>query len=132
MLNAIRQSAAIPVRDGEVCLVTSSSGKRWVVPKGLIDPGKTAGEAALQEAWEEAGLTGVLRPEPIGSYVYVKWGTVCYVTVFLMQVTEALPDWPERDRRQRAWLSPAEAMDRVEEAGLRDLLRAVPALEPVS
>ena len=49
----IRQSGAIPLRNGRVCLITSSNGKRWVIPKGLIDPGHTAGETALQEAWEE-------------------------------------------------------------------------------
>ena len=62
------------MRAGQVCLVTSSSGKRWVVPKGCMEPGKTAGELALQEAWEEAGLVGVLQPEPVGSYLYEKFG----------------------------------------------------------
>jgi len=62
----IRQAAAIPIRSGQICLVTSSSGKRWVIPKGMIEPGTTAGQIALQEAWEEAGLVGVLRPEPVG------------------------------------------------------------------
>jgi len=55
----IRQAAAIPLKEDAVCLITSSNGKRWVVPKGLIDPGHTAGESALVEAWEEADLVGV-------------------------------------------------------------------------
>ena len=47
--------------------ITSRNGKRWVIPKGWIDPGQTAGETALQEAWEEAGLTGALeRPSTRG------------------------------------------------------------------
>ncbi len=120
----IRQSAAIPVRGGEVCLVTSSNGKRWVIPKGLIDPGHTAGEGALQEAWEEAGLVGTLSREPVGSYLYEKWGGTCHVTVFLMQVTEAAEDWPERGMRQRCWVSPAEALERLEDRGLREVVRA--------
>src|SRR5437588_12755509 len=105
----IRQAAAVPMREGRVCLVTSSSGKRWVVPKGVIDPGQTAGEIALQEAWEEAGLTGVLRPEAVGSYLYQKWGTTCYVTVFVMEVVDAHDDWPERSVRERSWVTPAVA-----------------------
>jgi 8-oxo-dGTP pyrophosphatase MutT (NUDIX family) len=120
----IRQAAAIPVRGGEVCLVTSSSGKRWVIPKGCMEPGKTAGEVALQEAWEEAGLVGLLQPEPVGSYVYTKYGNEYFVTVFLMQVTDAADDWPERDLRQRAWLSPAETLGRLDDRGLRELVRA--------
>ena len=103
----IRQAAAIPVRGQQLCLVTSSSGKRWVIPKGLMEPGKTAGEIALQEAWEEAGLVGVLRPEPVGSYLYQKWGGTYHVTVFLLQVTEAAEDWPEHDLRERCWVEHA-------------------------
>jgi 8-oxo-dGTP pyrophosphatase MutT (NUDIX family) len=121
--NWIRQTGVIPIKGGRVCLVTSSSGKRWVIPKGLIDTGKTAGEMALQEAWEEAGLVGVLEPEPIGSYVYEKWGGTCHVTVFLMQVTDALDDWPERALRQRVWLTPLQALARIEDVGLREIIR---------
>lgn len=119
----ILQAAAIPVRGGQVCLVTSSSGKRWVIPKGLIDPGKTAGEMALQEAWEEAGLAGSLAPEPVGSYVYQKWGGTCFVTVFLMHVSEAHDDWPEQALRQREWLSVSQALERIDDPGLREVIR---------
>ena len=96
----VQQAGAIPVKDGRLCLVTSSNGKRWVIPKGLIDPGHTARDAALQEAWEEAGLAGTLRDEPVGTYLYDKWGGTCHVTVFLMDVTEAAEDWPERKVRR--------------------------------
>jgi 8-oxo-dGTP pyrophosphatase MutT (NUDIX family) len=125
MLPRVRQAAAIPVLDGRVCLVTSSSGKRWVLPKGMIDPGHTPGEAALTEAWEEAGLVGVLDPEPVGSYVYEKLGRECHVLVFRMTVTDVRELWPERAVRQRAWLSVDEAIDRVDEPGLRDIFRRV-------
>jgi 8-oxo-dGTP pyrophosphatase MutT (NUDIX family) len=121
-LDVIRQAAAIPVKDGLICVVTSRSGKRWVVPKGCLEPGKTSGEIALQEAWEEAGLTGVLEPEPIGSYVYTKTGFVYHVTVFLMLVTDAAEDWPERAVRERAWLTRSQALLQIEDPGLRALI----------
>jgi 8-oxo-dGTP pyrophosphatase MutT (NUDIX family) len=120
----IQQAAAIPYRDGRVCLVTSSSGKRWVIPKGCMEPGKTAGEVALQEAWEEAGLVGLLLPEPIGSYRYEKYGNEYLVIVFRLQVTDAADDWPERAFRQRSWLTPAEALERIDDRGLPELIRA--------
>lgn len=122
--DSIRQAAAIPVRNGLICLVTSRSGKRWVVPKGCMEPGKTAGEIALQEAWEEAGLTGVLQREPVGSYLYEKFSSQHLVTVFLMRVTEEAGDWPEDRFRQRVWVSPADAVDRIEDEGLRELIRS--------
>lgn len=120
----IRQAAAIPVRGSRVCVITSRNGKRWVIPKGLIEAEQTAGECALQEAWEEAGLVGTLSPEPVGTYLYDKFGGTCHVTVFLMEVTEVAQEWPECDMRQRAWVSPAGALDRIDDPGLGDVLRA--------
>jgi 8-oxo-dGTP pyrophosphatase MutT (NUDIX family) len=119
----IRQAAAIPVRGGRVCLVTSRSGRRWVIPKGCLEPGKTAGEIALQEAWEEAGLLGVLKGDAVGTYVYEKYGNDHFVTVFLMAVTEATEDWPERELRERIWLTPRQALSRIEDKGLQDIIR---------
>jgi 8-oxo-dGTP pyrophosphatase MutT (NUDIX family) len=122
--DCIHQAAAIPVRGEQVCLVTSSSGNRWVVPKGHLEPDKTAGWIALQEAWEEAGLVGVLRPEPVGSYLYSKFNNLYHVIVFVLEVTEAADDWPERTLRQRAWVDAGEAVARIQEKGLRELIRA--------
>ena len=119
----VRQAAALALRNGRVCLVTSRNAKRWVLPKGVIEPGQTAGETALQEAWEEAGLTGSLRPEPVGSYVYEKWCGVCHVTVFALEVTGMAQQWPERGLRQRLWLTPTSALKRViDDPGLYDVL----------
>jgi 8-oxo-dGTP pyrophosphatase MutT (NUDIX family) len=121
----IYQAAAIPVRDGKLCIVRSSSGKRWIVPKGCQEPGMTLSEIALMEAWEEAGLVGVLNPEPVGSYLYDKWGATCHVTVYLMGVTDSAEAYPEAMIRDRAWVTPALAMLRIRDAGLRAVLRKV-------
>jgi 8-oxo-dGTP pyrophosphatase MutT (NUDIX family) len=91
----------------------------------LIDPGHTAGEAALIEAWEEAGLVGVLSPDPVGSYLYEKYGRTHHVLVYTLQVTEAADEWPEQDVRRRELADPAEAVERVEEAGLKGIIEAV-------
>jgi 8-oxo-dGTP pyrophosphatase MutT (NUDIX family) len=121
----IHQAAAIPVKDGQVCIVQSRSRKRWVIPKGCAEPGKSLGEIALQEAWEEAGLLGLLDPDSVGTYLYEKWGSTHHVTVFLMQVREVAAEWPEREVRQRCWLTPSKALARIQEEGLRDILRSV-------
>ena len=118
----LRQAAALPVRDGEVCLITSRNGKRWVAPKGCLEPGKTAAEIALQEAWEEAGLVGALDPDPVGSYFYEKDGLTCHVIVFMMQVTGEAAEWPEQAFRERRWLTRAKAALRVADPGLRALI----------
>ena len=125
MAAAVRQAAAIPVRGGQVCLVTSRSGRRWVIPKGQIDPGHTAGEAALIEAWEEAGVLGALDPEPAGTYHYEKFGLDHHVTVFVMRVTDQKSDWPEQLDRRREWVPFETAAEWIDDPGLRDLLLAV-------
>lgn len=90
-----------------------------------MEPGKTAGEVALQEAWEEAGLVGILHKEPVGSYVYEKYGATHHVVVFLLDVTDAADDWPERTIRQRNWLTPTQALVRIEDRGLREIIRSL-------
>jgi 8-oxo-dGTP pyrophosphatase MutT (NUDIX family) len=103
--------------------VTSRRGKGLVFPKGRLESGRTFRQIALQEAWEEAGLVGVLRAKPLGSYRYQKAGTRFEVVMFLMDVTDVLMDWPESYKRMRYWLALAEAASCVRERGLRKLLR---------
>lgn len=120
-----QQAAAIAVHNGKVCIITSRSRSRWVIPKGCMEPGMTAGEIALQEAWEEAGLTGVLAREPLGSYLYEKSGNRYRVTVFFMEVTSVSERWPEKHQRTRRWLPADEAVQHLEEQGLRKLVNRV-------
>src|SRR5205823_563978 len=96
---------AVTVHSGARGLTAESfrSGRRWVIPKGVIDEGKSATETALQEAWEEAGLLGVLGGAA-GTYQYEKYGGTCLVTVFPMQVNEVRDDWPEAAARKRTWV----------------------------
>ena len=62
------------VMDGKVqiLLITSRGSGRWIVPKGWPMDGQTPGEAALTEAWEEAGVLGKVDWRPVGLYSYSK------------------------------------------------------------
>jgi 8-oxo-dGTP pyrophosphatase MutT (NUDIX family) len=120
---AVQQSGVLAVRAGMLCVVTSRSGKRWVVPKGCLEPGKSAREIALQEAWEEAGLAGLLDPDPLGSYFYEKAGDTCHVLVYRLEVVQIADSWPEQGQRERRWLSIPQAALAVEDLGLRELIR---------
>jgi 8-oxo-dGTP pyrophosphatase MutT (NUDIX family) len=118
-----RQSAVIPRRQGtggpEVLLITSHKKKRWVIPKGVVDPGMTPPESAAKEAWEEAGIEGTIDETPLGTYRYKKWGGTCTVEVFAMTVTAEAAEWPEANVRERKWVSLKEARRRLDETGLK-------------
>ena len=128
MAKSFDQAAVVPLRGGLVGMITSSNGKRWVVPKGQIDPGHTPREAASIEAWEEAGWLGFLEPEPVGSYTYRKEGRDRNVLVFLMAVTDERDQWPEASFRCREWLTPEEAVQRIGEPGLQAIVRGLSAV----
>ncbi|NDC53549.1 MAG: NUDIX domain-containing protein [Planctomycetia bacterium] len=122
---SVRQAAVVAIRSGRICLITSSSGKRWLVPKGNHERGAKLRQTALQEAWEEAGLVGWLKPAPLGNYEFEKLGRVHRVVVFRMTVTDVKQRWPERHRRQRRWLRPHDALPLIEHAKLRKILSRV-------
>ena len=121
------QSAALPYRRHggatEVLLITSSSGRKWGIPKGICEPGLTAQVSAAQEALEEAGVEGRPHPDSLGSYDLAKWGATCSVDVYPMTVTRVLPDsaWDE-SQRQRIWLPPDQAAARVDHPGLARII----------
>ena len=127
----VQQSAVIPFRrrNGqlEVLLITSSSNKRWVIPKGVNEPELSPRRSAAQEALEEAGIEGAVSRKSIGTYVYEKWGGLCCVQVFTMAVEVIHDKWLESSRRRR-WLHLDEAVRRVDEPGLKRLLRSLPGV----
>jgi 8-oxo-dGTP pyrophosphatase MutT (NUDIX family) len=111
----------------EVLLISSSSG-RWILPKGWPIDGLTAGEAAQQEAWEEAGIKkSYVAKEAVGTFLTKKrfdTGAVlaCDMKVFSVAVSKVVNDFPEADRRKRVWVSPKRAAEMVDETGLKTLL----------
>jgi 8-oxo-dGTP pyrophosphatase MutT (NUDIX family) len=126
------QYGCLPVRrldDGAplVLLVTSRETRRWIIPKGRPEKGRKAWQVAAQEAYEEAGLNGMISTKAVGSYQTVKrlksgQEVPCTVRVFLFQVEGELDDWPERDQRDRQWLTVEEAAKIAGEPGLVELL----------
>ena len=112
----------------EVLLITSLNSKRWIVPKGWPEPELGPAENAAREAFEEAGVTGKISARPIGRYHYLKerkegGGVPCSVEVFALAVTKQLDDWPEKSVREMVWLPVDQAVVRVAEPGLRQVLK---------
>jgi 8-oxo-dGTP pyrophosphatase MutT (NUDIX family) len=108
------QAAAVPYRRTEagveVCLIRAFDSANWGIPKGMIEQGDLADETALKETLEEAGLTGRLVGDPVGSYEYAKWETTLSVEVYLMEVEDELQAWDEAHFRERRWFPLREAL----------------------
>jgi 8-oxo-dGTP pyrophosphatase MutT (NUDIX family) len=125
----IRQACVIPFRIHQgtlkFCLITSLKKKKWIFPKGVVEPGETPAETGLKEAWEEAGLRGQIVGEPVGSYADRKWQAQLDVCVLLMSVTQCEDDWPEMRKRQRAWMSPAMTLENLPPGPLKMLFEQV-------
>jgi len=103
-----QQAAVIPFRildeRVEIALVTTLSGKRWVIPKGSLDEGEQSRDAAIRETEEEAGLIGVLERKPLGRYRFIRSNERYVVEVYLMRVTVVLDHWLEAGIRRRRWI----------------------------
>ncbi len=124
-----KQSAVIPYRYTndklEILLITSRKRKRWIIPKGIIEPNLTPQESALKEAIEEAGVKGKVYKELYGSYEFLKWGNTCEVKVYLMKVDKELDKWME-DFRERKWVSIARADELIDQPELNKLVKKIP------
>lgn len=116
-------------RGPEVLLVTSRDTGRWVIPKGWLMKDRTPAEAALREAFEEAGVEGRVAGEMLGLYSYDKVladesALPCVVSVFPVAVARLRASFPERDQRVRRWFRPAKAARKVAEPELSALIAA--------
>jgi diadenosine hexaphosphate hydrolase (ATP-forming) len=124
-LRVVRQAGAVVFRiEGGIPRVLIVRSKKdpslWVFPKGHIDPGEAATVAALREAYEEAGVSGIIIG-PAGPALTFRAGDhMMAVDYFLVQLTAEMGS-PEG--REKAWLLPEEAEQRLAFENARQLLR---------
>jgi len=112
----------------EFLLITSRETGRWIIPKGWPIEGMKPAKTAAREAYEEAGVRGIVSTRPIGNYSYEKklnarGRTVpCKVTVFALLVRRQRRTWPEVHQRRTRWVRPRRALSLISEEELRSLI----------
>ncbi len=122
-----RQSAVIPFKivDSKlkILLITSHSQKKWVIPKGIIEEHLSAQDSAVKEALEEAGIEGKIFDKSLGKYKYEKWGGICHVEVFPLQVEIEHDNWPEMDFRKRKWFTVKKAVKNLNNSQFKKIFK---------
>ena len=130
--NVILEAGALAFRresNGEplVLLITRKRSKKWGIPKGKVVPTLTFPENAAKEAFEEAGVVGYVSPSSVGMFRATKSTAnpqrqqLIEVWVYLLEVTEMLPDWPERGKREIRWVTCEAAAQQLREPVLSRL-----------
>jgi 8-oxo-dGTP pyrophosphatase MutT (NUDIX family) len=88
--------------------------------------GKSLAEAAAQEAYEEAGVGGLIEPRSIGRFKHRKrsfFGSVqVEVLVHALEVQQEFESWPEKGQRTRRWFPAATAKSMVQSPELSRLI----------
>lgn len=129
------RAGALPWRlagsEPELLLIRRHGQAGWAIPKGRLMAFRAIGETARLEAYQEAGVRGLVGDESIGSYIHLKTSMfqgrqseAVEVIVFPLQVAGLESHWPEMDVRERRWARAAEVPALVASEKLRDIILA--------
>ena len=88
-------------------LVTTTSGKKWIFPKGKVKAYEFNEQAAVREVVEEAGVEVKVAYKLDGApYLHKKKsGKEQIIELYAMKYLGDAPNWKEQDNRSRMWMS---------------------------
>ncbi|KAL6618367.1 NUDIX hydrolase domain-like protein [Neocallimastix sp. 'constans'] len=136
-------AGCVPIdpKTGKVLLISCRKKPNcWIFPKGGWENDETVTSAAMRETWEEAGVKGEIV-SMIGKFKqYKKFKkNTCKknpsidetnenerkylhseVLLYEMKVTEIADDWPEKNERERCWVSYDEAKNLIKKTAYVD------------
>jgi 8-oxo-dGTP pyrophosphatase MutT (NUDIX family) len=111
----------------EILFVGSRRNGRWGIPKGHVEGGEVSSAAALREAFEEAGVSGVVDKTVFGTFSYRKDTSPnqYQVAVHLLKVSRIADKFPEKGVRKTRWFPLETALREAAQPGLRLLLSSI-------
>lgn len=123
-----RSAGGVVARGEEVLLIELQDGQRWQLPKGHIEPGESAEEAAVREVREETGVHGrPLAPLPTIDYWFTDEGRRIHKTVdyFLLDyVGGSADDFDPQEVSGARWFAWEEGVARLSFANEREVAAA--------
>jgi ADP-ribose pyrophosphatase YjhB (NUDIX family) len=93
----------------KIILITSRKSNQWIVPKGDLFPHKSKRDAALREAYEEAGVIGQINKNIKCQISITSHGKKRDLTLYPMLVKTQLKKWHEKSQRKRIVVSSEQA-----------------------
>jgi diphosphoinositol-polyphosphate diphosphatase len=113
------------IEELEVLLISSQKSPRMMFPKGGWETDESMNEAVLRETVEEAGVAGIVGYK-LGTWSFKSksQGINHEGHMFPLLVTDEFDVWPEKNVRQRIWMSTEEAREACTDLWMREALDA--------
>ncbi|KAG8089913.1 hypothetical protein GUJ93_ZPchr0011g28468 [Zizania palustris] len=101
----------------QVLMISTPKRSDLIFPKGGWEDDESIDEAACREAFEEAGVKGIISGTPLGEWIFKSKSKqkscglegACKGFMFALQVTELVESWPEQSTHGRRWVPVEEA-----------------------
>ncbi|MCP3849127.1 MAG: NUDIX hydrolase [Gammaproteobacteria bacterium] len=95
----------------QIMIITSTSGKFWMLPKGHPEDDLNNPQVAELETYEEAGIKGIIIDKKMREeFDHEEGGTLL---VYPLLIKEVLDEWPEQNVRERRLVTVKEALSLV-------------------
>ncbi len=95
----------------QIIIITSTSGKSWILPKGHPENHLNKSQVAELETYEEAGVKGTIINSKLRKEF--KWDEDNMLIIYPLLIKDILDTWPEQDIRERRLVSIKKALNMV-------------------